>query len=70
MELAMKQTEIEKSDKISTYREVKIGKTTYCVTSVFSGEKQLGATLERLAVQKIIDEMNKGIQQILHCQPV
>jgi hypothetical protein len=56
----------EKKANKSTYREVKIGKTTYCVTSVFNGEKQLGATLERLAVQKVIDEMNKQSQQILH----
>ena len=42
----------------TTYREVKIGKTLYRVTSVFKGEKELGPTLEKLAAQRIIDEMD------------
>ena len=33
----------------TSYKEVKIGKTIYRVTSFFSGEKELGKTLEQLA---------------------
>lgn len=33
----------------SSYKEVRIGKTIYRVTSFFSGEKDLGKTLEQLA---------------------
>ena len=42
----------------TTYREVQIGKTLYRVTSVFKGEKELGPTLEKLAAQRVIDEMD------------
>lgn len=59
---------IQKTDPISEYREEKIKKTIYCVTSIFSGEKQLGATLERLAVQKVISEINEHTQQTLHSE--
>jgi hypothetical protein len=40
-----------------SYREVQIGKTLYCVTSVFNGEKELGPTLERLAARHVLKEM-------------
>ena len=36
-----------------TFREVKIGDTVYRLTSRFEGDKDLDATLERLAVKKI-----------------
>ena len=36
----------------TSYKEVKIGKTIYRVTSFFSGEKELGKTLEQLAVRR------------------
>lgn len=36
----------------SSYKEVRIGKTIYRVTSFFSGEKDLGKTLEQLAVRR------------------
>ncbi|MCL2776322.1 MAG: hypothetical protein FWD71_23715 [Oscillospiraceae bacterium] len=49
----------------STYREVKIGRDMYCVTSVFTGEKELGATLEKLAVRKMIDEINQKSKELL-----
>lgn len=51
----------------TTYREVTIGKTTYCVTSVFLGEKDLGETLEKLAVQKVLDEIATGTKAALRC---
>ena len=50
---------------VSAYREVKIGKTLYRVTSVFTGEKKLGPTLERLAAQRVLDEMNGLAKQSL-----
>lgn len=41
---------------ISSYKEVRIGKTIYRVTSFFSGEKDLGKTLEQLAVRRAMSE--------------
>lgn len=40
--------------------EKKIGKTTYRVSSVYLGETDLKETLERLAVRKVLDEINTG----------
>ncbi len=40
----------------SSYKEVRIGKTIYRVTSFFSGEKDLGRTLEQLAVRRAMSE--------------
>lgn len=40
----------------TSYKEVRIGKTIYCVTSVFTGEKDLGEILEQLAVRRVIAE--------------
>ena len=48
-----------KKPPVSSYREVKIGKTLYRVTSVFNGEKELGGTLEKLAAQHIINEISE-----------
>lgn len=42
---------------INSYREIQIGKTTYRVTSVFLGEKDLGETLEQLAVRRAMTEI-------------
>lgn len=36
----------------TSYKEVKIGKTIYRVTSFFSGEKELGKILEQLAIRR------------------
>ena len=36
----------------SVHREVKIGKTIYRLTSKYEGEKDLDATLQRLAVKQ------------------
>lgn len=38
-------------------REVKIGGTLYRVTSVFTGEKDLRETLEKLAVRRAYEEL-------------
>lgn len=40
----------------TSYKEVRIGKTIFRVTSVFSGEKDLGKTLEQLAVRRALTE--------------
>ena len=40
-------------EPVASYKEVRIGKTLYRVTSVFSGEKDLGRTLEQLAVRPV-----------------
>lgn len=42
------------SDYPSSYREVKIGKTLYRVTSVYKGEIDLKSALEDLAVRRIV----------------
>ncbi len=40
----------------TSYKEIKIGNTLYRVTSVFTGEKDLGKTLEQLAVRRAMSE--------------
>lgn len=47
----------DKSIKVSTYKEQKIGKTIYRVTSEFSGEKDLAKTIEQLAIRKAVSEI-------------
>lgn len=51
MEAAVRQQE--------TYREVKIGNTIYCVTSVFTGEKDLKKALEDLTVRHITQDTGR-----------
>ena len=41
----------------TSYKEVQIGETLSRVTSVFSGEKDLGQTLEQLAVRRAMAEL-------------
>lgn len=41
----------------TSYKEVRIGNTLYRVTSVFTGEKDLGKTLEQLAVRRAMSEL-------------
>lgn len=40
----------------TSYKEIKIGNTIYRVTSVFSGEKDLGKTLEQLIIRRAMAE--------------
>ena len=49
----------------TTYREVQIKGTLYRVTSVYLGEKELGPTLERLAVRCVLDEMDGRAKELL-----
>lgn len=51
--------------KTSFYREVKIDKTLYLVSSVFTGEKEIGSTLEKLAVRHVLDEMESKTRELL-----
>ena len=41
----------------TSYKEIQIGRTLYRVTSVFTGEKDLGQTLEQLAVRRAMAEL-------------
>ena len=52
----MDNTFCEDKKTTTSYREVRIGNTVYRVTSVFSGEKDLGKTLEQLAVRRAMNE--------------
>ena len=45
-------------EPVASYKEVMIGKTLYRVTSVFSDEKDLGRTLEQLAVRRAMTELD------------
>ena len=49
--------QITKEKSTTSYKEVKIGNTIYRVTSFFSGEKDLGKTLEQLAVRRAMTEI-------------
>ena len=42
----------QRNTPTTSYKEVKIGKTIYRVTSFFSGETELGKTLEQLAIRR------------------
>lgn len=48
----------QQASPTSAYREVRIGHTLYRVTSFFSGEKDLGKTLEQLAVRHVMAELS------------
>ena len=42
---------------VTSNKEVMIGKTLYRVTSIFTGEKDLGKTLEQLAIRRAMVEL-------------
>ena len=50
----------EKKKQEISYKEIMVGKTLYRVTSVFTGEKDLGKTLEQLAVRRAMAELLPG----------
>jgi hypothetical protein len=58
-------SDIKNNNAPTTYREVKIGRTIYCVTSVFAGEKELGPTLEKLAARHVLDEIDGRANELL-----
>ena len=45
----------------TTYREKKIGNTTFRITSVYLGGKDLKTTLEQLTVKRVLAELSTGI---------
>ena len=45
----------------TTYKEIKIGNTIYRVTSIFTGEKDLGKTLSELAVRRALAESSMNV---------
>ncbi len=49
-----------KTAAVTSYKEVRIGNTVYHVTSVFTGEKDLGKTLEQLAVRRAMEELSSS----------
>lgn len=65
MENSIHDTVLQPLAPVTTYREVKIGRTLYRVTSVYTGEKELGPTLEKLAAQHVLDEMDGRAKTIL-----
>ncbi|MDR2559242.1 MAG: hypothetical protein LBC86_06850 [Oscillospiraceae bacterium] len=56
---------LNNANNTSSYREVKIDKTLYVINSSFTGEKELGATLEKLAVRCVLDEMGNKSRKTL-----
>ena len=45
----------------TSYREMKIGNTTFRITNVYLGEKDLKTTLEQLTVKRVLAELSTGI---------
>jgi len=44
----------------TSYREMKIGDTTFRITSVYLGQKDLKTTLEQLTVKRVLAEISTG----------
>ncbi|GHU80905.1 hypothetical protein FACS1894191_7140 [Clostridia bacterium] len=44
----------------TSYREMKIGDTTFRITSVYLGQKDLKTTLEQLTVKRVLAELSTG----------
>ena len=49
----------------TSYREVMLKGRLYRITSVYTGEKELGPTLEKLAVRRVLDEMDGRAKELL-----
>ena len=43
----------------TSYKEKRIGNTVYCITNVYTGEKDLKAALEELAVRRAMADQSK-----------
>ncbi len=59
----MQKAPLQQKGPTTSYKEVKIGNTIYCVTSIFSGEKDLGKTLEQLAIRRAMTELTSDATQ-------
>ena len=53
--------EADKKAISATFREVKIGDTVYRLTSRFEGNKDLDATLQRLAIKRVTNFREEDI---------
>lgn len=51
-------------DIVTTYKEKQIGKTLYRITSVFTGEKDLGKTLEKLAIDRVLNDIKEDTARV------
>ena len=49
------------SAPVTSYREMKIGNTTFRITNVYLGEKDLKTTLEQLTVKRVLAELSTRI---------
>jgi len=49
----------------TSYREKNINGKLYRITSVYKGEKELGTTLENLAIRHVLDEMDGRAKELL-----
>jgi hypothetical protein len=49
----------------SSYHEVEYDNSIFKITSVFTGEKELGPTLEKLAAQHVLREMDNRAKELL-----
>jgi len=45
---------------MTSYREMKIGNTTFRITNVYLGQKDLKTTLEQLTVKRVLAELSTG----------
>ena len=45
---------------MTAYREMKIGNTTFRITNVYLGQKDLKTTLEQLTVKRVLAELSTG----------
>ena len=58
--------EADKKAIPTTFREVKIGDTVYRLTSRFEGDKDLDATLLRLAIKRVTNLRGEDISDENH----
>ena len=52
-----------KPNQVSTYSEIKVGKTLFRVTNIYKGEIDLAKTLERLIVEKVLASADTASDQ-------
>lgn len=50
----------KKPASTTSYREIQIGNTLYRITSIFSGEKDLGKTIEQIVIRRALAEISSS----------
>jgi hypothetical protein len=63
MEVRLMEQKSNEAKFPTSYREVKMGRTVFRVTSVFKGEKDLAQSLEQLAIRKAMTDIKGGALQ-------